>query len=265
MAMIRSLLLILAAFFIFYSSSGQKADMIKKFEVMEAKQAVAVDRNYFYVINNSTITKHNKEDGTLTAKWDGTEEGISHLNSGVVIRGRLYCASSNYPDSPMAGSVEIFDASSLKHIGNHSFGIYTGSLTWIDQHNGYWFAGFAHYTGSGSSEGKDTRWTSVVKFNRKWQRIESWTFPENIIKLFMPKSNSGAAFGKDGKLYCTGHDRPEIYVMEIPGTGFTLKHTKTIETPVYGQGIAFDDYEKNKKIIYGISREDNLVIAFEIE
>jgi len=67
MAMIRSLLLILAAFFIFYSSSGQKADMIKKFEVTEAKQAVAVDRNYFYVINNSTITKHNKEDGTLTA------------------------------------------------------------------------------------------------------------------------------------------------------------------------------------------------------
>ncbi len=154
--MIRFLLSVITILLITFSSSGQKAVIFKKFGVQEAKQAVAVDRNYFYVINNNTITKHNKKDGTLVAKWDGTNEGISHLNSGVVIKGRLYCASSNYPDSPMAGSVEIFDASTLKHIGNHSFGIYTGSLTWIDRYKGYWFAGFAHYTGSGSSEGKDT-------------------------------------------------------------------------------------------------------------
>jgi hypothetical protein len=125
--------------------------------------------------------------------------------------------------------------------------------------------GFAHYTGPGSSEGKDTRWTSVVKFNKKWQQVESWIFPENIIKLFIPKSNSGAAWGNDGRLYCTGHDLPEIYVMEIPASGFILKHIKTIKTPGFGQGIAFDRTVKNRKIIYGISRNDNQVIAFETD
>lgn len=244
---------------------SQPVKELRRYKVPEAKQGVAVDRNYFYVINSSSITKHDKKTGILTAEWDGSGEGISHLNSGVVIKGRLYCASSNYPGSPMAGSIEIFDATTLKHVGNHSFGIYAGSVTWIDKHDGFWYAGFPHYTGTGSSEGKDTRWTSVVKFGNKWQQVESWIFPQNIIELFIPKSNSGAAWGNDGKLYCTGHDRPEIYIMEIPATGFTLKHIKTIETPIYGQGIAFDRSVKNKKIIYGINRDDNLVITFEIE
>lgn len=245
--------------------SGQDYRETGRFAVPEARQAVAVDGKSFFVINNSTITKHDKKTGIQTAAWDGTAEGITHLNSGVVIRGKLYCASSNFPASPMAGSVEVFDAASLRHTGSHSFGIYTGSLTWIDMHDGFWYAGFAHYTGPGSSEGKDTRWTSVVKFNRKWQRLESWMFPENLIELFTPYSNSGAAWGNDGKLYTTGHDACEIYVVELPRAGHVLKHVKTISTPTYGQGIAFDRTIKNRKIIYGISRKDKLIISFEID
>ena len=111
------------------------------------------------------------------AKWDGAPFNLQHLNSGTVIKGRLYCANSNYPDSPMASSIEIFDVSTLTHTGTHSFGIFSGSATWIDQQGGYWYVGFAHYTGEGSSEGKDTRWTSVIKFNKKWQQLESWVFP----------------------------------------------------------------------------------------
>ncbi|HQF11930.1 MAG TPA: hypothetical protein PKV22_06660 [Paludibacteraceae bacterium] len=254
---------------VIFSLSGQEISKqtreLARFTVPEAKQAVAVDKNYFYVINNSAITKHEKKSGVLTTEWNGAEEGISHLNSGVVIRGRLYCASSNYPASPMASSIEIFDAKTLKHLANHSFGIYAGSATWIDKHDGCWYVGFAHYTGTGSSEGKDTRWTSVIKFNKKWQQIEAWIFPDNIIELFKPKSNSGAAWGYDDRLYCTGHDRPEIYVMETPVTGFTLKHVETLIVPVHGQGIAFDHSVKDKMIIYGIDRNNNQVISFEIK
>lgn len=244
---------------------SQQAKEINRFSITEAKQAVAVDKNYFYVINNSMITKHNKNDGKIVSKWDGTAYGIKHLNNGVVIKGRLYCVNSNYPDSPMTSSIEIFDASTLSHIGNHSFGIFSGSATWINQKEGYWYVGFAHYTGAGSSEGKDTRWTSVIKFNKKWQQVESWVFPKNILESFTPKSNSGAAWGKDGKLYCTGHEKPEIYVMEIPKIGYTLKYIKTIQTPSYGQGIAFDFTVKNKIVLYGISKDDNMVIVSEIE
>lgn len=247
------------------SAFSQQANEIRRFSVKEAKQAVAVDKNYFYVINSSTITKHNKVNGTQIAQWDGTSDNIKHLNSGVVIKGRLYCATSNYPDSPMASSIEIFDVNTLRHIGNHSFGIFSGSATWIDQQDGYWYVGFAHYTGEGSSEGKDTRWTSVLKFSKNWVQLESWIFPDKIVEAFTPKSNSGAAWGTDGKLYCTGHDKPEIYVLELPLTGYTLKYTKTIQTQVYGQGIAFDHTVKNRVILYGISRSNNLVIVSEIE
>ena len=244
--------------------SSRKAIELKNYQIEEAKQGVAVDRHHFYVINSSTITKHNKETGEVLAKWDGSAIGVKHLNSGVVKKGKLYCATSNYPDTPMAGSIEIFDARTLQHTGSHSFGILRGSATWIDRRKGYWYVGFAHYTGNGSSEGKDTRWTSVARFDRKWRETGSWIFPENIIKLFTPMSNSGATWGNDGKLYCTGHDEPEIYVLEIPKTGYTLNHVETIITPVHGQGIAFDRSVRNRMIMYGIRRDKNMIIAFEI-
>jgi hypothetical protein len=246
-------------------TGNERIKEIKSYSVDEAKQAVAVDRDYFYVINNSTISKHNKVSGDIVAKWDGSDTGLKHLNSGVVIRGKIYCANSNYPESPMASSIEIFDAGTLRHVGNHSFGILKGSATWIDKLDGYWYEGFAHYSVTGSSEGKDSRWTTVVKFDRGWHETESWIFPGNIIKLFTPMSNSGATFGKDGKLYCTGHDEPEIYVMEIPESGFTLNHVETIITPAHGQGIAIDRSVTDRTIIYGIRRDKNLVIAFEIK
>src|SRR5688500_10982329 len=133
-----------------FGVKGQQAKEVRRFEVSQAKQAVAVDKDYFYVINNSSISKHRKNDGKLMASWDGTQEGmLTHLNSGMVIEGKLYCAHSNYPEEPMASSVEVFDTQTLEHIDNHSFGIMTGSATWIDHYQGYWWIGFAHYTGKG--------------------------------------------------------------------------------------------------------------------
>ncbi len=254
-----------AGILLYGQPASRKANELKSFRIEEAKQGVAVDRNYFYVINSSTITKHDKETGEQTAKWDGGTIGVKHLNSGVVIKGKLYCATSNYPDAPMAGSIEIFDTRTLEHTGSHSFGIFRGSTTWIDKRKGSWYVGFAHYTGNGSSEGKDTRWTTVAKFDRKWRETGAWIFPENIIKLFTPMSNSGATWGNDGKLYCTGHDEPEIYVLEIPRNGYTLNHVETITTPVHGQGIAIDRSANDKLVMYGIRRDKNLVIAFEIK
>lgn len=243
---------------------SQEVREVNRFSFKEVTQAVAVDKRYFYVINSSTISKHKKNDGELVAEWNGAALGIKHLNSGVIIKGRLFCATSNYPDSPMASSIEIFNAKSLKHIDSHSFGIYSGSATWIDRRKGYWFIGFAHYSGKGSSEGKGSSWTTVSKFKKNWQLIESWIFPKNVIEQFMPMSNSGASWDNGGRLYCTGHDKPEIYVLELPRAGFTLKYLYTIKTRNYGQGIAFDRTVRKKKIYYGISRHENSVIISEI-
>ncbi|HJT74001.1 MAG TPA: hypothetical protein VJ720_08285, partial [Chitinophaga sp.] len=163
---------------------AQQAVELQQFKPAEAKQGVAVDAAHFYVINNSTITKHEKSGGRQVASWDGTKDSVKHLNSGIVIKGKLYCANSNYPQSPMAGSIEIFDAATLKHERSHSFGIGYGSVTWIDQRNGYWWVVFANYTGRGSSEGKDNRWTMLVKFTMEWQMVESWIFPPQVIERF---------------------------------------------------------------------------------
>jgi hypothetical protein len=263
----QAIVFILATLFIVpFGVKGQQAKEVRRFEISQAKQAVAVDKDYFYVINNSSISKHRKNDGKLMASWDGTREGLlTHLNSGMVMEGKLYCAHSNYPEEPMASSIEVFDTQTLEHIDNHSFGIMTGSATWIDHYQGYWWVGFAHYTGKGASEGKDTRWTSVVKFNKAWQQVESWIFPKQLIEQFMPKSNSGGVIGKDGLLYCTGHDKAELYVMQIPDKGFTLQHLKTIPTTIEGQGIALDHSVTDKLVFYGISRSGNKVIVNEIQ
>jgi hypothetical protein len=246
-------------------TSSQTLTPLKEFDVKEAKQAVAVDAQYFYVINSSTITKHAKTDGKLVATWDGTKEGIVHLNSGVVIKGRLYCANSNYPEIPMTSSVEIFDIKTLMHVDTHSFGIAQhGSLTWLDQKDGHWFIGFAHYAGKESSEGRDVRWTSLVKYDMEWRQVEAWVFPKNLTDLFTPKSNSGGAWGADSLLYCTGHDRGEVYVLKLPRSGYTLSHVRTLPAPIEGQGIAMDRSVVGKTLLYGIQRSKHTVTVSEI-
>ncbi len=244
---------------------SQETKEVSRFLIDEARQGVAVDASYFYVINNSSITKHQKSDGALVKKWDGTEEGIiTHLNSGIIIDGKLYCANSNYPESPMASSIEIFDPGTLNHIGNHSFGIYAGSATWVDHYDGYWWVGFAHYIGRGSTAGKDNRWTTLIKFDLEWRQVASWVFPKEVIKAFGTRSNSGGTWGKNGLLYCTGHDESQIYVLKLPDKGFTLQLVQTLPANIHGQGIAWDHWSE-KKLLYGIIKSENTVTVTAIE
>lgn len=55
---------------------------------------------------------------------------------------KLYASASNWPQWPMASSIEVFNADTLKHLATHSFGIQLGSFTWLDRWNGSWCA---HY------------------------------------------------------------------------------------------------------------------------
>ncbi|MBB5286305.1 hypothetical protein HNQ92_004465 [Rhabdobacter roseus] len=250
--------------FVFSAAFAQST--IREFQVEEAKQAVAVDARHFYVINNSTIRKYRKDSGELVATWDGTKQGIVHLNSGVVLKGKLYCANSNYPDQPMTSSVEIFEVGTLRHTGTHSFGIAQhGSLTWLDQKDGYWYVGFAEYSGRQASAGRDGRWTSLVKYDRHWRQLEAWVYPKNILDRFAPMSNSGGTWGRDGLLYITGHDHPEVYVLKLPASGYTLDYLRTIPLPIAGQGIALDRTEKNKRVLWGIHRAKRTVFRIELE
>jgi hypothetical protein len=87
---------------------------LARFHAPEARQGVAVDERFYYVIGNRVIGKYDRKSHQRLAVWEGPEGGpIEHLNSGVVVDGRLYCAHSNYPGIPMTSSVEIWDTETL--------------------------------------------------------------------------------------------------------------------------------------------------------
>lgn len=236
----------------------------KVYSVPSARQAVAVDSEYFYVINNSSITKHHKSDGSMVSSWRDRDSLINHMNSGIIIDGKLYCINSNYPEIPMASSLEIFDPVTLEHSFNHSFGILNGSATWIDKYDNFWYVVFAHYTGGGGMADRNNAWSRLVKFDLDWSQIESWIFPKELLNKFGTKSCSGGVILPNGKILCTSHDNFELYVLEFPSKGMTLNWVDTIPIGSYGQGIA---YEKNdeSEFIYGIIRNENKVVVTKIK
>lgn len=246
-------------------TQAQKATEIQRFQLSQVQQGVAVDRDHFYVINNHSITKHRKKEGRQVGSWQDTTGLLKHMNSGVVIGRKLYCTHSNYPDVPMASSIEIFDTQTLRHIGTHSFGLFPGSVTWADFYQGHWWVAFANYSNKASAEGRDNRWTTLVKYDKNWQQREAWAFPVNVLMAFSPYSTSGGTWGPDGRIYCTGHDKPELYVLELPERGHTLQFVKIIPTISEGQAFAIDRSRKNRLILYGITRNDNYVVVSVID
>jgi hypothetical protein len=233
------------------------SELLQRFQIKEARQAVAVDAEAFYAVDNTTIAKYDKKTGTLITKWDGKDSGAIHLDSAAVVNGKLYAAHSNYPDWPMASSIEIFDAATLKHIESHSLGIERGSLTWLDRDaKGQWWGAFANYNRvfdkSPIAYGNKYN-TQLVRFDADWRVAEAWIFPDALVEKFDDMSNSGGSWGPDGKLYVTGHDNPELYVIELPEIGATLKWVGTIPAEIGGQGFAFDHSQPG--VIYGIIRK----------
>ncbi len=260
----RALFYILAVFLCtcLYSQSGSPT-IVKTYQVASSRQAVAVDSSFFYVINNSSISKHRKIDGTQVALWEDEDSLIHHLNSGIIIDGRLYTVNSNYPGTPMASSIEIFDPVKLRHIENHSFGILNGSATWLDEHEGYWYVAFAHYTGRGGEPGKTNFWTRLVKFDKEWRQLESWIFPDELMKKFGTMSNSGGVILPNGKILCSGHDNYELYLLELPSKGYTLIWSDTFPVGSYGQGIAYE-MDGESVLVYGIVKKENKVVVSRI-
>ncbi len=181
-----------------------------------------------------------------------------------MLDGKLYCAHSNFPHFPEASSVETWDTATLEHVGTHSFGIYEGSLTWIDWHDDAWWAVFAHYTEKVNDDphAKDASWTALVRFDHDWRRTGGWAFPQEVIARFEPDSCSGGSWGADGMLYCTGHDRGELYALNLPRAGPVLRLVQTIGVPFTGQGFAWDRSEPG--VLYGIDRPHQQVIVVRL-
>lgn len=225
--------------------------------VSEAHQAVAVDATSFYAIANRTIARYEKETTNRLANWEApTGSAILHLNSGVVVDGQLYCANSNWPEKPLKNSVEIFEAESLRHLESRPFSETEGAINWVDRHRGSWWIVFAFY---GDAE---VRRTTLIRYDDGWNPTGEWTFPESVIQRFLPNSNSGGAFGPNGRLFVTGHDHAELYVLDVPTSGGELSHIVTVAAPIAGQGIAWD--RSDIGTLFGIVRSRHEVVTMRL-
>jgi len=244
--------------------------IVQQFAADNAYQAVAVGSDAFYAISNVRLTRHDKNTGRVLQQWDDSSQlssPLSHLDSGVVLDGKLYSAHSNYPDWPMTSSVEVWDMDNLQHIESHSFGVMLGSFTWLDRYNGSWWGAFANYDivqrGMTQPYG-ETRNTVMVQFDDDFEVLQSWSLPAEILRRMSPMSNSGGSWGGDGYLYLSGHDDPEIYVMALPEAGSELDWLATVRLPgLNGQGIAWDR-SVDGSILWAILRSTRQVLKIEM-
>ena len=238
------------------SAAAASLQQIGEFPIAEANQGIGVDARHFYAIDNFAIAKYDKKTGKLVKKWQGEKNGpILHLDSAMLMDGKLYAAHSNYPQWPMTSSLEIFDAETLEHVGTHSFGIQWGSLTWADWHDGHWWMTFANYDrpfGPNKTPYGHKVNTVMVKLTKDFRPVQSWTLPKAILDRFEDMSNSGGSWGPDGYLYLTGHDPAELYRMRLPKAGSVLELVEIIPMNIRGQGIAWDRSQPG--MIYGIIR-----------
>lgn len=238
--------------------------VLKRFPV-KASQGVAVDEHYFYAISNTEIVKREKDTGKEIAIWradkkDEAHKHFTHMNSGTVIDGKLYCAHSRFPIDPNDCSVEVWNVEgthldyeeSIKMPRKH------GSLTWIDRHSDLtWWMCFAVY---GKDKNRDTKLVKYEFKDKKFIELESWVFPKEVVQHWGRMSCSGGSWGPDGYLYITGHDDAKADVLKID-EGNKLSYIRTEkDVGFFGQAIAWDRSSKEPKL-WGIIKNKEISIT----
>ena len=238
-----------------------RAETVRRYAAPEARQAVAVDASHFYAITNREIAKYDRTTGARVAHWRGADDGpFIHLNSGVVIDGRLYCAHSNYPGLPMVSSVEVFDTQSLQPVGSIPLGIAQGSATYVDRFDDAWWVGYAHYAGRGGEPGRGSEYTTLVRYDDEWRQTGAFAFPAEVVAQWDGMSSSGGFWRRsDGLLYTTPHHTPVLHVLRRPSAGARLELVRTISIESEGQGIALDPTDAS--LIWSIQRRTGEVLV----
>jgi acyl transferase domain-containing protein len=226
-----------------------------RFPAAEAHQGVAVDATHFYAITNTAIGKYMKATGEKVGGWQAHPDShFKHLNAGLILDGKLWCAHSNYPAMPMQSSVEIWDPATMQHLLSIDLSHIDGSLTWVDRRGGVWFACFAQYAKTG-----DPAQTRIVTFDADWKRRDTFRFPPEAIVKFGKNSSSGGSFGPGDFLFITGHDAQELYLLTPPTAGEAFAWHGALAITAHGQAFAWD--RSDPGTLYSIDRKSREVIV----
>lgn len=227
---------------------------MRRYPAVEAHQGVAVDAVHFYAISNRAIGKYRRDNGERVAGWEEAKGGrLKHLNAGLVLDGLLFCAHSNYPEQPAQSSVEIWETDGMQHRRTIDLSHEPGSLTWIDQRTGFWYACFAEYAKTG-----DPANTRLVKLDKAWRCLSEWRFPREAVVRFGASSSSGGGFGPGGFLFFSGHDARELCLVELPERGNAPVWLGALPVSAPGQAFAWDPAVPGQ--VFGIERKTREVI-----
>jgi outer membrane protein assembly factor BamB len=245
------------------STGKYQHEELKRFVAPEANQGVVVDAEFIYVITNTAIGKYRKDTFERVGEWKEDKGGpFIHMNAGIMHQGKLMCAHSNFPGVPMTSSIETFDPVTMTHVGTHSLGIDSGSLTWFAWHKGHWYACFAHYSRSKAGTGRDPLWTELVRFDSEWRRTGGWIFPPRILEIFGGSSCSGGSISPDGTVFITGHDAKQLFVLKFPQAGSVMEWVDTVPITAEGQAFSWDPVKPG--VFYGIIRKTKEVVISKI-
>jgi len=239
-------------------SEDWRHEELARFPAPEAVQGVAVDESSVYAIANRSIGKYRKDTGERVGGWEDAPGGrIRHLNAGIVIEGRLWCAHSNFPQVPEESSIEVWETATMRHVETIPFVKPPGSLTWVDRHEGAWYACFAQYRTTG-----DPANSRIVRLDARWNPVMEWRFPPRLIERFAGYSASGGGFGPGGHLFVSGHDARELYCLDLPRGGGEACWRTTSPMSAAGQAFSWD--RSAEGVLYAIQRKTKEVIVSRI-
>ncbi len=73
------------------------SEVLDSFVIPEINQAIGVDAEHFYAIDNTTIAKYTKDTHELVKLVDYKELGAIHFDSASVVDGKIYIAIPTTP------------------------------------------------------------------------------------------------------------------------------------------------------------------------
>ncbi len=208
---------------------------VRRLLTPHATQAAAADTHHLYAISSTTVAQFDRLTGHLLST--ATSPTTKHLNSGFMHDGRLYCAHSNYPNTPHESDIRVYSTGSDTLEVYHTFAKPPGSLVWCIRRDGNWWCCFAHY-------GADNHQTCLVEYADGGldQELRRFLFPADVIADFDGMSASGGIWDGDS-LLASHHHFPVLYRLRLPGTAEPTGRLQLVEVhrcPFPGQGVAID-------------------------
>jgi outer membrane protein assembly factor BamB len=226
-----------------------RLEPVRTWKAAEANQGVAVDAEFFYAIDDRALGKYEKANGRKVGEWRAPAGSpVKHLNSGVVVGGQLLVAHSNFPAKPDESTLEYFDVETLRPAGRKIFEQPPGSLTWLVPAGDGWLACFAHYRLN-----SDPALSRIVRYDARWNVLVTWSFPAELLARFGAFSCSGGGYAPDGRIWVSGHDARELYVLELPPSGGQASWVGTVGFVSRGQAFAWDPSRPQE--LYSIQRK----------